>query len=116
MEIAPPTSVDNETLPFEHRLSLYKRLLAHDHSRAWFRLLNAVVRGGLSGLCLRGGLHLASFLFGLLLKWRKQQAGKRLNVLSKLRETARYAAFLATYSGAFVAVDEGIAAIFGKRR
>lgn len=57
-----------------------------------------------------------SFLFGLIVKWRKQQAAKGLNFLSKLQDTARYAAFLATYSGAFVAVDEGIAALFGKRR
>lgn len=110
------TSFGSQPLPLEHRLTLYKRLLAHDHSRAWWRFLNAVVRGGLSGLCLRGGLHLVSFLFGLIVKWRKQQAAKGLNFLSKLQDTARYAAFLATYSGAFVAVDEGIAALFGKRR
>lgn len=55
-------------------------------------------------------------MFGLIVKWRKSQAASGLNFLSKLQDTARYAAFLATYSGAFVAVDEGIAALFGKRR
>ncbi|KAL3143001.1 hypothetical protein ABBQ38_003280 [Trebouxia sp. C0009 RCD-2024] len=115
-ESARTTRLDSQPLPLEHRLTLYKRLLAHDHCRAWWRFLNAVTRGGLSGLCLRGGLHLVSFLFGLIVKWRKQQAAKGLNFLSKLQDTARYAAFLATYSGAFVAVDEGIAALFGKRR
>ena len=115
-DITPITSLDTEPLSLQHRLTLYKRLLAHDHSRAWFRFLNAVVRGGLSGLCLRGGLHLVSFVFGLIVKWQKRQAASGLNFLSKLQDTARYAAFLATYSGAFVAVDEGIAALFGKRR
>ena len=57
-----------------------------------------------------------SFVFGLIVKWQKRQAASGLNFLSKLQDTARYAAFLATYSGAFVAVDEGIAALFGKRR
>ena len=57
-----------------------------------------------------------TFLFGVIVKWRKQQDARRLNFWSKLRDTARYAAFLATYSGTFVAVDEGIAALFGKRR
>ena len=115
-DITTTTSLDSEPLSLEHRLTLYKRLLAHDHSRAWFRFLNAVVRGGLSGLCLRGGLHLVSFVFGLIVKWRKSQAASGLNFVSKLQDTARYAAFLATYSGAFVAVDEGIAALCGKRR
>ncbi len=116
MEVRRTSSSDEEPLPFQQRLTLYKRLLAHDHNRAWFRFLNAVVRGGLSGACLRGGLHLVSFLFGLIVKWRKQQAARSLNFWSKLQDTARYAAFLATYSGSFVAVDEGIAAVFGKRR
>lgn len=110
------SDADAEPLPFQQRLTLYKRLLAHDHNRAWFRFLNAVVRGGLSGVCLRGGLHLVTFLFGLIVKWRKQQGARSLKFWSKLQDTARYAAFLATYSGTFVAVDEGIAALFGKRR
>ena len=59
---------------------------------------------------------MVSFIFGLIVKWRKHQGATGLNFLSKLQDTARYAAFLATYSGAFVAVDEGIAALFGKRR
>jgi len=104
MEVRETSNADAKPLPFQQRLTLYKRLLAHDHNRAWFRFLNAVLRGGLSGVCLRGGLHLVTFLFGLIMKWRK------------LQDTARYAAFLATYSGTFVAVDEGIAALFGKRR
>lgn len=105
-----------EPIPFQQRLTLYRRLLSHDHNRAWFRFLNAVVRGGVSGACLRGGLHLASFLLGLIFKARQQQAARSLNFWSKVRDTARYAAFLATYSGVFVAVDENIAALFGKRR
>ncbi len=116
MEVRETSNADAKPLPFQQRLTLYKRLLAHDHNRAWFRFLNAVLRGGLSGVCLRGGLHLVTFLFGLIMKWRKQQGARSLNFWSKLQDTARYAAFLATYSGTFVAVDEGIAALFGKRR
>ena len=59
---------------------------------------------------------MVSFLIGLIVRWRKKQAAQGLNFWSKLKDTARYAAFLATYSGTFVAVDEGIAAVFGKRK
>ena len=116
MQSPPVDTFDEDSLPIQHRLTLYRRLIAHDHNRAWFRFLNAVVRGGLSGVCLRGGLHLASFLFGLIVKWRQRRAVHSLNFWSKLQDTARYAAFLATYSGIFVAVAEGIAAVSGKRR
>lgn len=105
-----------EPLPFRARLNLYQRLLAHDHNRAWLRFLNAVARGGATGALLRGGLHLVTFLFGLIVKWRQRQAVRGMNTWDKLKDTARYAAFLATFSGSFVAVDEGIAALFGKRR
>ena len=33
-----------------------------------------------------------------------------------LKESLRYTAFLGTFAGVYVAVDEGIAALFGKRR
>ena len=57
-----------------------------------------------------------TFLIGLIVGWRKRRPSEGLNFWSKFRDTVRYAAFLATYSGTFVAVDEGIAAVFGKRR
>ena len=113
MDATPDQDYAAQPLPFRQRLTLYQRLLQHDHHRAWLRFLNAVVRGGVSGALLRGGLHLASFLLGLLV--RRRAAGG-LSSWEKLKDTARYAAFLATFSGSFVAVDEGIAAGFGKRR
>ena len=107
---------DVQPLLFRQRLTLYERLLQHDHNRAWLRFVNAVGRGGVCGALLRGGLHLAGWLLGLLLKRRSSQASQGLSSWEKLKDTARYAAFLATFSGSFVAVDEGIAAFFGKRR
>ena len=38
----------------EHlRLLPYRTFKQHDHHRAWFRLLNAVLRGATAGFCLR---------------------------------------------------------------
>lgn len=116
MDTASDKEHDAQPLPFRQRLTLYERLLQHDHNRAWLRFVNAVVRGGVCGALLRGGLHLAGLLLGLLLKRRNSQASHGLTSWEKLKDTARYAAFLATFSGSFVAVDEGIAAVFGKRR
>lgn len=54
-------------------------------------------------------------LFGLLTKRRKQGLGGH-NILEQLRETLRYSAFLGSFAGVFVAMDEGIASLFGKKR
>lgn len=116
MQSAPEETRNVPSIPFRQRLTLYERLLQHDHNRAWLRFLNAVVRGGVSGALLRGGLHLASLLLGLLTRRRISRATAGLTSWEKLKDTARYAAFLATFGGSFVAVDEVIAAVFGKRR
>lgn len=116
MDAVPEQALYTQPLPFRQRLTLYERLLQHDHNRAWLRFLNAVVRGGVSGALLKGGLHLARLLLALLFRRRKQQTGTGLSSWEKLQDAARYAAFLGTFGGSFVAVDEGIAAVFGKRR
>jgi hypothetical protein len=48
---------------------------------------------------------------------RKVQKHDLLQMLGdRLRDTARWAAFLGSFAGVFVAFDEGIAHVFGKAR
>jgi len=93
-------------------------LANNNEYRAWYRFLNASVRGAGAGLCLRGGLHLLSWFFALLSTSRR----KRL-LLSPLRvlldqfvDTVRYTLFLGSLSGVYVAADESIAQRFGRQR
>lgn len=87
-----------------------------DYQRALDRFINATIRGALSGLCLRGGLHAISLLFALLVKTKREEKAKAKNLWEYLKDTLRYSAFLGTFSGGFVAVDEGISAIVGKKK
>ena len=57
-----------------------------------------------------------SQLFGLLLRGRQQRKRGGPTLVELLRETLRYTAFLGSFAGVFVAVDEGIASLFGKKR
>ena len=73
-------------------------------------------RGAATGFCLRGGLHLTSLLFSLLNAARRRRKARLQSLREMLKESLRYTAFLGSFAGVYVAVDEGIAALFGKRR
>jgi hypothetical protein len=83
-----------------------------DHERAAIRLCNAVARGAAIGFCLRGGLHLLKFILSYLIKRKRPSAPTPLPDM--LSDTLRYTSFLGAFAGIFVAVDEGIAALFGR--
>ncbi len=85
-----------------------------DHQRAWTRYCNAVVRGAAIGFCLRGGLHLLKFLFGLILRRKRSTRSQSLSEV--FQDTLRYTGFLGAFAGVFVSVDEGLAAVFGPER
>lgn len=87
-----------------------------DFQRAAGRLYDAVVRGACAGFCLRGGLNLLGLLLALLVKKRRQKRARARNVLAMARDTLRYTAFLGSFAGVSVCVDEGIAAVLGKKR
>lgn len=84
--------------------------------RACIRAWTAFVRGATAGLALRGGLHLVSL--ALAAYGRTSEGGKIASVSRRhpLEETARYGAFLGSLGGVYVAVDEGIALLFGKKK
>lgn len=73
--------------------------------RAAQRLQDAVVRGAVAGLSLRGGLHLVGYLLQLLARRRRSKgpagsAGRAdADALSLLKDTARWGAFLGSFSG-----------------
>ena len=73
-------------------------------------------RGAATGFCLRGGLHLTSLLFSLLNAARRRRKARLQSLREMLKESLRYTAFLGSFAGLYVAVDEGIAALFGKQR
>eukprot|EP00899_Mesostigma_viride_P008767 jgi/Mesvir1/17892/Mv12962-RA.2 len=85
------------------------------------RLLVAVCRGGAIGLGLRGGLSAFSLVV-VLLKRRKKAAAVNLDKKAGAlaagvgKEVLRYGAFLASFSGLYVVVDELLATIFGRQR
>ena len=107
-----PNSTFAETIA-----ALQLRLRRHDTARAARRLSDAVVRGAASGLALRGGLHLVSYILGLLTnKSKKSNASPRPALQELLKDTLRWGAFLGCFSGAFVGADEAIACLFGTRK
>ena len=57
-----------------------------------------------------------SLLFGILIRSRRRSRAKGLTLLEQLTDTLRYTAFLGSYAGVFVSLDEGIASVFGKQR
>ena len=85
-----------------------------DHDRALSRLWNAALRGAAIGMCLRGGLHLLKFILSILSIVRRKRAPAPVSEM--LADTLRYTGFLGTLGGVFVAVDEGIALLFGRDR
>lgn len=83
-----------------------------DRMRAWDRLKDAVLRGAMVGLGLRGGLNIVSLALHLLR--RKQPSGITSALLKSMGgDTARYAAFFGSFAGIVVAVDEGLQAVIG---
>lgn len=58
----------------------------------------------------------AALLFALLARRRKAQQAKRGGLGAQLSDTLRYTTFLGTFAGVYVAVDEGLAALFGNKR
>ncbi len=84
--------------------------------RAWARFLNAVARGAFSGLCLKGGLNLVGLLLAIVSRRSRSKRTRNLSLSEALADTRRYTTFLGAFSGVIVAVDEGIAAVFGKQR
>ena len=86
-----------------------------DIDRAARRLRTATVRAGSIGAALKGGLN----LFGVLARARRRPrrgGSLRLDAADALRDTAAFAAFLGTFAGVYVAVDEGLALGVGKQR
>ncbi len=97
--------------------ALQLRVQRHDTTRAGRRLSDAVVRGAASGLALRGGLHLVTYILGLVTKKSKRRdPAPRPSLQELLRDTLRWGAFLGCFSGVFVGADEAIACLFGTRR
>ena len=90
-----------------------------DGVRATARFANAVARGAATGALLRGGLHGASLLLaavsGTSRRARRTAAGAP-GLGAALADTARWAAFLGTYAGVVVGVDETIARSLGRAR
>lgn len=86
-----------------------------DIDRAARRLRTATIRAGSIGAALKGGLN----LFGVLARSRRRPrrvGSLRLDAADALRDTAAFAAFLGTFAGVYVAVDEGLALGVGKQR
>ena len=98
------------------RLTKLARVLREDPDlrRALSRWLTAVARGAASGFLLRGGLHLVSL--ALLVLRQDERQRREQSLWEKAVETWRYTAFLGSFSGVYVAVDEGLSRLFGKER
>lgn len=94
------------------------RLKQYDVDRAKDRLTNAVVRGASAGLALRGGLHLVTYVLGLLLAKRGKggKYGRRPGALELVQDTLRWGAFLGSFAGVYVFSDEAIALLGGRKR
>lgn len=79
--------------------------------RAAQRLQDAVLRGAMAGVTVRGGLHLVSYLMHLLLRGRRAKgrpAAAGPDVAEMLRDTARWGAFLGSFSGARCQCDADV--------
>lgn len=84
--------------------------------RALSRFLNAIARGALTGLCLKGGLNLVGLLLAVISRRSRTKRSRSLSLSEAVADTQRYTTFLGAFAGVIVAVDEGIAACFGKQR
>ena len=89
-----------------------------DGDREWYRLANAIARGAGTGFCIKGGIHLLSWIFALVVKSRRKrlQEAPLRTLLEQALDTVRYTVFLGSLGGVYVGVDEGIANIFGRKR
>ena len=94
--------------------ALQLSLKEFDHDRALSRLCNALLRGAAIGMCLRGGTHMLKYILSIIM--RRRRASTPSPASEMLSDTLRYTGFLGTLGGAFVAVDEGIAFLFGRDR
>ena len=123
MKAPSPQQPHPEPRRFEETVRLLRqRLHDYDIERARERLTHAVVRGATAGLALRGGLHLVSYIVGLLLDRRRRKGGAgaagngRPGALELLKDTLRWGAFLGSWAGVYVLSDEAIALLGGKKR
>jgi hypothetical protein len=109
-----PSSTFSETLA-----ALRTAVQCHDTDRAKRRLSDAIVRGAAAGLAVRGGLHLVSYVAGILLKSKRRKGSTsdgRPSLIDLLKDTARWGAFLSAFSGVYVSADEAIACLGGVKR
>lgn len=100
----------------ELRQTVVSRVRTYDKVRAAQRLQDAALRGAFAGVATRGGLHLVTYLLHLLMGGRKKKKAGRPDGRAMLADTARWGAFLGTFSGGFVVCDELIAMLGGRRR
>ena len=82
-----------------------------DVKRALERLKTSMVRAGMVGGALKGGLN----LFALLARARKRGV-RRAAATDAVRDTVSFSAFLVAFAGAYVSVDEGLSLRYGKQR
>ena len=89
-----------------------------DKSRQFARLSNAIIRGAGTGLCIRGGLHLLSWIFALFSRSRRNKLALDAlrAILQQILDTIRYTLFLGSLSGVYVGVDESIANRYGRQK
>ena len=85
--------------------------ITSDVKRALERLKTSMVRAGMVGGALKGGLN----LFALLARARKRGV-RRAAAADAVRDTVSFAAFLVAFSGVYVSVDEGLSLRYGKQR
>ena len=113
---SPDTAAPSPDIEPKTRLANLTRVLREDPDlrRALSRWRTAVIRGAASGFLLRGGLHLVSL--ALLVLRRDKRQRREQSLWEKAVETWRYTAFLGSFSGVYVAVDEGLSRLFGKER
>lgn len=126
--MAPPAAEGQAEGPSQLAVTLYElqaRCRAYDRARAAERVTHAIVRGAAVGGTIRGGFSVARLLLGLLLARRGQGkratqpaggAGVGQQLAQSLEYTARWAAFLGSYAGVTVLVEELIACLGGRRR
>ena len=87
-------------------------------AREIYRIINAIIRGAGAGFCIRGGLHLLSWIFAVFSRSRRKlllaEPGK--HIIDQLLDTFRYVLFLGSLSGVYVGVDEAIANRLGRKK
>ena len=100
--------------PIKETIRLLKlRLRDYDVERAGDRVTNAVTRGAVTGLALRGGLNAVSYLLRLV---RGRKSDGRSSLQELVTDSLRWAAFLGAFSGTFVVADEFIGLLGGRKR